>query len=200
MNIEYRLMTTNDVGRVPEDCFGTREVLLNRMEDLGAAAVLAFDGDQHVAQLQFRRYNAALRSSEGIWHPDYWGDFGEHAPELPEASLNVFCYHVGQLAAGDERSPDYQGHGIGLALLDYFLAWAASAGFAAVIAKCTPQDRAVMGFMGGQPASAYADRGFEVAATWIDRQLADTVVERKIVTPDTDEDVCARVGVCVKRM
>ena len=113
-DIRYRPMVASDVGRVPEDCHGSREALLERIEDLGAAAMLAFDGGRHVAQLQFRRYDRGLHSAEGIWHPDYWGDFGEHAPELPRATVNVFCYHVGQLAAGEKRSPDYQGRGIGL--------------------------------------------------------------------------------------
>tara|TARA_B100001964_G_scaffold235810_1_gene296526 strand:- start:385 stop:900 length:516 start_codon:yes stop_codon:yes gene_type:complete len=126
-------MVASDVGPVPEDCHGSREALLGRIEDLGGAAMLAFDGEQHVAQLQFRRYDPMCRSAKGIWQPDYWGDFGEHAPKLPEASVNVFCYHVGQLSAGEERSPDYQGRGIGLALLDHFLDWAASREFAGVV-------------------------------------------------------------------
>ena len=34
-------MVASDVGRVPEDCHGSREALLGRIEDLGAAAILA---------------------------------------------------------------------------------------------------------------------------------------------------------------
>ena len=197
-DIRYRPMVASDVGPVPEDCHGSREALLGRIEDLGGAAMLAFDGEQHVAQLQFRRYDPMCRSAKGIWQPDYWGDFGEHAPELPEASVNIFCYHVGQLSAGEERCPDYQGRGIGLALLDHFLDWAASREFAGVVAKFTPDDRAVMGFMGGQPATAYTARGFEVVSSWVDQQLSTAVVERKIVPADSDPEVVARVGVCVK--
>ncbi|MEM7017688.1 MAG: hypothetical protein AAF512_10185, partial [Pseudomonadota bacterium] len=118
--IHYRPMGVGDIDSVPIGCQGEHAELAERFSELGSAAILAFDGTQHVAQLQFRRYDAALHSAEGIWNPDYWGDFGEHAPSLPQATLAVFCYHVGQLDDSDTRDPKYQGRGIGLALLDYF--------------------------------------------------------------------------------
>ncbi len=198
MELRLRPMHLTDVGQVPGDCFGSHDTLVSRIRDLGSAAVLAYDGPQHVAQLQFRRYDPKLRSTEGIWHPNYWGDFGAEAPELPKATLNVFCYHVGQLRSGDERNPEYLGKGIGLALLDYFLNWAQDQQFSGVVAKFTPENRAVMGFMGGQPAAAYAARGFEIGTSWLDRQLANAVIERKLVPPDANPDDTSRVGVCYK--
>lgn len=198
MKIEYRPMHATDIGRVPDDCQGTRAALTARITEIGSAAMLAFDGEQHVAQLQFRRYDPGLRSAKGIWHPDYWGDFGDQAPDLPPETLNLFCYHVGQLTAGDDRSPAYQGKGIGVALLDATLAWAQENGCAAVVAKFTPADRAVMGFMGGQPAATYEQRGFEVLESWIDSQLADAVFGRQLVAGDADPDLVARVGACVR--
>ena len=125
-DIRYRPMVASDVGRVPEDCHGSRDALLGRIEDLGAAAMLV--------------------------------------------------------------------------LLEHFLDWAASREIACVVAKFTPADRAVMGFMGGQPATAYTARGFEVVSSWVDQQLSTAVVERRIVSADSDPDVVARVGVCVKAL
>ncbi len=198
--IDYRPMIAADVDDVPDDCFGGRDAVLERVEALGAAAILAFEGDQHVAQLQFRRYDASLRSPDGIWHPDYWGDFGDRAPALGVNTLSVFCYHVGQLERGDARDSAYHGRGIGLALLDHLLDWARVSGFEAIAAKFTPPERAVMGFMGGQPAAAYVERGFAVLADWIDEQLLTTVVEREIVPAGADPDKVARVGTCVIRL
>ena len=195
--IDYRPMIAADVDVVPDDCFGGRDVVLERIDDMGAAAILAFDGDQHVGQLQFRRYDASLRSPDGLGHPDYWGDFGERAPPLGARSLNVFCYHVGQLERGDARDSAYHGRGIGHALLDYLLDWARVSGFEAIAAKFTPPERAVMGFMGGQPAAAYVECGFAVLDDWIDEQLLTTVVERGIVPAGADPDRVARVGTCV---
>ena len=40
-----------------------------------------------------------------------------------------------------------------------------------------PSVRSVMGFMGGLPAEAYAERGFEVVASWVDVQLRTVVRE-----------------------
>ena len=154
-----RLMTADDIGRVPIGCQGGEAALMARIADVGSAAALAFDGAQHVAQLQFRRYDRNCRSPNGLWDPLYWGEFGDAAPALPANSLSIFCYHVGQLDDSERRDARYQGQGLGSALLDYLLAWAAGAGFAATTAKATPSHRAVMGFMGGQPASVYAPGG-----------------------------------------
>ncbi len=197
--IRYRPMGPSDVDGVPTDCHGSRDALVERIDDLGAAAILAFDGPQHVGQLQFRRYRKEQRSANGIWHADYWGDFGANAPELPHATLAIHCYHVGQLTDGEERDARYFGRGIGLALLDELITWAGDRGFEAIVAKHTPQDRAVMGFMGGQPASAYEERGFEIFSSWVDEQLDETVRERKLVENDAAADAVARVGLCIRR-
>ena len=193
-----RLMTVDDIGRVPIGCQGGESALKARIADVGSAAVLAFDGDQHVAQLQFRRYDRACRSPDGLWDPLYWGEFGDAAPALPADSLSIFCYHVGQLDDSERRDARYQGRGLGVALLDYLLAWAVGADFAAVSAKATPPHRAVMGFMGGQPASVYEACGFTVEASWIDMQLLDVVHEKALVPEGTAPEAAARVSLCVK--
>lgn len=198
--IDYRLMTREDIDRVPIDCQGGRDALVQRIDELGSAAVLGFDGERHVAQLQFRRYAPALRSPDGLWDPLYWGDFGEHAPALPVNSLAVFCYHVGQLEPGEAREPRYQGRGIGLAMLDCLIDWACQSGFEALVAKCTPPFRPVMAFMGGQPADAYRERGFELHASWVDAQLRAVVHEKALLPPGADADEAARVGCCVRRL
>ena len=195
-----RLMTADDVGRVPIGCQGGEAALRARIADVGSAAVLAFDGAQHVAQLQFRRYDRTCHSPNGLWDPLYWGEFGDAAPALPDNSLSIFCYHVGQLDDSEHRDARYQGRGLGVELLDYLLDWAVGAGFAAVTAKATPPHRAVMGFMGGQPASIYEGRGFATEASWIDRQLLDVVHERALVPEGTTPDVAARVGLCVRNL
>lgn len=195
-----RLMTADDVGRVPIGCQGGETALRARIADVGSAAVLAFDGAQHVAQLQFRRYDRTCRSPNGLWDPLYWGEFGDAAPVLPADSLSIFCYHVGQLDDSESRDPRYQGRGLGQALLDCLLEWAAGAGFAAIAAKATLPHRAVMGFMGGQPPGVYRARGFEVAASWIDRQLLDVVHEKVLLPEGTVPDAAARVSLCVKSL
>jgi GNAT superfamily N-acetyltransferase len=199
-DIHMRAMTEGDIGAVPIGCQGGAEAVRARIRDLGSSAILAFDGKRHVGQLQFRRYAADTRSPTGMWEPLYWGDFGDHAPELPALSLAVFCYHVGQTENTDDRDPRYQGRGIGLVLLDHCLDWAAAHGFAAVTAKATPPERAVMGFMGGQPAAAYAERGFDVTASWVDEQVLGVVREKELVPPGTPDERVARVSCCVKRL
>jgi GNAT superfamily N-acetyltransferase len=185
---------------VPMDCHGGPEALAERIADLGAAAILAFDGDRHVGQLQFRRHDPRLRSQEGISSPDYWGDFGDDQPSLPHATLGVFCYHVGQLKDGMERDARYQGRGIGLALLDQLIGWAEAMRFEAIVAKATPADRAVMTFMGGQPPAAYAARGFELVASRVDPDLHAALLQRGLAAADDDPGRVARVGMCVKRL
>jgi GNAT superfamily N-acetyltransferase len=116
-------------------------------------SLLAFDGDQHVGQLQFRRYEAGTRSPHGVWDPLFWMDFDDHAPDLPPGTLCVFCYHIGQLESTPDRDERYQGRGVGARLLDCFLDWVRAENFDAVIAKATPPHRPVMGFLGGLPAA-----------------------------------------------
>ena len=200
MEITYRMMNADDVGRVPLGCQGGVEMTRARIDDVGSAAVLAFDGEQHVAQLQFRRYDHALRSPDGLWDPLYWGDFGDDAPRLPQATLAVFCYHVGQLEDSDARDARYQGRGIGLAMLDFLIDWAVANDFEYLVAKCTPPDRKVMGFMGGQAEAAYVERGFDPVASWVDTQLDEVIKEKNLVSPDADAAVFARVGCCVRKL
>ena len=116
--LHTRVMASADVGRLPIDCQGTADEVRARIADLGSSAMLVFDGRQHVGQLQFRRYDPTLRSPNGIMDPLYWGDFNEvERPPLPPRTINLFCYHVGQLASGQERDPRYHGRGIGVDLL-----------------------------------------------------------------------------------
>ncbi len=172
--IHYRPMTTSDIGNVPIDCQGAEATVRSRIAEFGASAILAFDDEQHVGQLQFRRYDRALRSPAGIMDPLYWGDFGQaNAPSLPPGTLNLFCYHVGQLASGSARDPGYQGRGIGVALLEEFLRWADASGVEATVAKALPPFRPLGVLMGGHPASVYEHLGFEVADRWCDRDLRD---------------------------
>jgi len=165
-------MTPADVGRIPVDCQGTSDEVRARIAALGSSAVLVFDGRQHVGQLQFRRYDPELRSPDGLMDPLYWGDFHElESPPLPERTINLFCYHVGQLGSGEERDPRYHGRGIGVGLLEELIRWADAAGVEAIVAKAVPPFRPLAMFMGGHPASVYEEHGFETVVRWCDRDL-----------------------------
>jgi hypothetical protein len=194
--LTYRMMTAEDVGRIPIAHMGTADEVTARIAALGSSAVLVFDGDRHVGQLQFRAHEPGLRSPNGLWDPLYWMDFGTHEPNVPDGSLTVCCYHVGQLDESEERAARYLGRGIGLRLLDELLAWARRRDVPAVVAKATPPQRPVMGFMGGQPAPAYEARGFTTTASWVDDQLAEVVVERGLAD-EADLPGAATVGCCV---
>jgi hypothetical protein len=192
-------MVASDVGSVPIAHQGDSVEVLARIADLGSSAVLAFDGDQHVGQLQFRRYKAGTRSPSGVWDPLYWMDFDAHAPDLPPGTLCVFCYHVGQLDDTADRDERYEGLGIGASLLDCLLDWARAGKFEAVIAKATPPHRAVMEFLGGLPEAAYQARGFGTAARWVDADLARVVQERELFTEGEIQDA-STVACCVLRL
>jgi GNAT superfamily N-acetyltransferase len=181
--IEYRPMVASDVGSVPIVHQGDRGQVLARIAELGSSAVLAFEGDQHVAQLQFRRYEPGTRSPNGVWDPLYWMDFGDHAPKVPPPALCVCCYHVGQVNDTADRDARYQDRGIGPQLLDHLVEWARAAGVGAVIAKATPPYRPVMQFLGGLPTAVYEARKFEIAARWVDADLETVIRERHLVTP-----------------
>ena len=122
------------------------------------------------------------------------------APELPDRTLVLHCYHVGQLDESDARDASYQGRGIGLGLLDALIDWALACDFDALIAKATPAQRSVMAFMGGQPANAYGERGFEIESTWLDLELLKTVEERKLGLESGGADEAAQVSCCVRRL
>ena len=198
--IEFRPMVEADLGSYPIGCQGPRQDIAARIGDLGASAILAFDGTRHVGQLQFRRYDASRRSPKGVYEPAYWGDFGAHAPDLGDNALAVFCYHVGQTEDSEARDPAYFGRGIGLALLDYLLDWAQGRGFDSVVAKATPAARPIMTMMGGQPSAAYRERGFEIASSWLDEQVREMVIERGLATPDADPADAFEVSCCIKQL
>ena len=56
--IAFRAMVAEDIDRYPTGCQGARQDVAARIRDLGASAILAFDGARHVGQLQFRRQRA----------------------------------------------------------------------------------------------------------------------------------------------
>lgn len=188
-------MDASDIGSVPIAHQGDPDEVRSRIADLGASAMLAFDGAQHIGQLQFRRYEPGTRSPNGVWDPLYWMDFGEHAPVLPSETLAVCCCHVGQVDDSDRRVERYWGHGVGSALLDHFLAWARAREFDAVIAKATPRRRTLMEFLGGFPPGVYEARGFTVTDRWIDDDVARTIRSRSLAS-DQDPNA-AIVAACV---
>lgn len=83
-------------------------------------------------------------------------------------------------------------------MLDHFLEWARDRRFAGVIAKATPDVRAVMEFLGGFPVSMYRARGFDVVDTWVDRDLEQVVRERGLSAEG--ESASAFVACCVLRL
>ena len=191
---------------------GSPEDVLSRIEACGSTAMLAFEGDSHVGQLQFRPYIEDTVSPNGLHHPLYWMDFQGRRPRLPERTLALFCYHVGQLDDTDARDPRYFGRGIGMKLLDEVIAWMASAGFVAVVAKGLSELRPVIEFMGGMPASAYTSRGFKIASTYQDeglRTCLDDMLEGRLgeerkaalqaqVDEGADLEKAAEVGICIR--
>jgi GNAT superfamily N-acetyltransferase len=196
--IEYRPMVASDVGSVPIAHQGDRGQVLARIAELGSSAVLAFEGDQHVPQLQSRRYESGTRSPNGVWDPLYWMDFGDHAPKVPLPALCVCCYHVGQVNDTADRDARYQDRGIGPQLLDHLVEWARAARVGAVIAKATPPYRPVMQFLGGLPTAVYEARKFEIAARWVDADLETVIRERHLVTTPRIDDA-STVACCLRQ-
>jgi GNAT superfamily N-acetyltransferase len=182
--VSYRMMRHEDVGIIPTDCMGEVDAIHARIDELGSCAVLGFDGDQHVAQLQFRRYRPDARSSNSIWDPAYWGDFGASAPNLPEVSLSLHCFHVGQTSEGEARQVRYQGRGIGGQLLAYLLKWAKKTRFRAVIAKAAPPVPSIQNFMGGQSGEFFASRRFNKISEWKEDDLAIAIKNRGLLPPE----------------
>jgi GNAT superfamily N-acetyltransferase len=210
--IHYRLMTADDVGNVPILHQGSPQEVLERIRTCGASAMLAYEGEQHVGQLQFRPYVPGTRSPDSLNDPLYWADFGDHVPQLPERTMALFCYHVGQLDDTDVRDPRYFGRGIGTRLLDETLAWMGKTGWDAVVAKAVPPFGALLRFMGGVPAAVYTARGFDCAKRyrdpdlrlWLDETLDGQHGEelqaeiRSLADAGTHLDEAAEVGVCCR--
>lgn len=171
--------------------------------------MMVFEGAKHVGQLQFRPYAPNTVSPAGLHHPLYWMDFQGHAPALPERTLNLFCFHVGQTDNTQARDPRYFGRGIGIRLLNEVLKWEARAGFEAVVAKGCPGFRPIIEYMGGLPSETYRRQGFSVAATYQDEELRRAVEdmlsgrsgpERQKSVAGIDPEKAAEVSVCVKRI
>lgn len=169
--------------------------------------MLVFDGLNHVGQLQFRPFVPDTVSPNGLHDPLYWMDFKGNAPQLPERTLALFCYHVGQLDDTPARDSRYFGKGIGVRLLTETVNWAASAGFDAVIAKGCPRFRPIIEYMGGLPVEIYQQQGFTVAASYHDPDLRAVIGE--MITgsvgqdlqndlTDVDLEEASEVSVCVK--
>ena len=210
----YRSLEPADIDDVPLSCQGNREQVVERIAEIGSTAMLAFEGNRHLGQLQFRPYVYGTASPDGINDPLYWMDFGDHAPPLPERTLALFCFHVGQLEDGNARDPQYFGRRMGTDLLEATLAWARKAGFQAVVAKATPPTWPIPQFMGGMPAGVYASRGFEQAACYHDADLRrglDAVLEGRygsqwqdalgtLVREGVNLDDLATATVCVRRV
>jgi hypothetical protein len=210
----YRLLERADIDDVPLSCQGSREQVVDRIDAIGSSAMLAFEGARHVGQLQFRPYVSGTASPDGINDPLYWMDFGGHAPPLPERTLALFCYHVGQLEDGGARDSQYFGRRMGTDLLDATLVWARESGFQAVVAKATPATWPIPQFMGGMPSGVYASRGFEEAASYHDialRRGLDAVLEGRygsqwqdalgtLVREGADLDELATAAICALRI
>lgn len=211
--ISYRLLKPGDVERIPLQHQGTPEEVLERISVCGSSAMLAFEGDAHVGQLQFRLYIPNTRSPKGLHDPLYWMDFQGHAPSLPERTLALFCYHVGQLDDTDVRHPRYFGRGIGTKLLDKTLSWAESIGFEAVVAKGLSSHKPVIEYMGGMPSAVYASRDFLQAASYRDTELRSCFDEglrgnygialqealQLLIADGVNLDEAAMVSVCVRK-
>jgi GNAT superfamily N-acetyltransferase len=203
--IQYRPLAATDVETVPLLHQGTPEEVRARIAAIGSSAILAFEEGAHVGQIQFRPYEPGVVSPNGLHDPLYWMDFEDQAPTMPDRSLTLFCYHVGQLDNTDRRDPRYMGRGIGTRLLDETIAWAKKAGFSAIIAKGLSSLRPIPQVMGGMPTELYLRRQFKIAASYYDQQLLEwipgminkTGQEENISTNYKDT---ARIDICVKTL
>jgi GNAT superfamily N-acetyltransferase len=191
-------MRLEDLGRVPIGHQGEASEIAARIAALGSSALLAFDGEQHVGQLQFRRHEPGTRSPQGVFDPLYWGDFGMHEPRVPDGAITLYCFHVGQLDDSDARDARYQGRGIGGQLLDALVAWADDRGIPAIVAKAVPPYRPVAMFMGGLPAAAFEERGFATVGSWVDEDLRAVVARDGLAPEGVGLDEAARMSCCVR--
>jgi hypothetical protein len=160
--------------------------------------MLVYDGPMHVGQLQFRPYIPDTMSPDGLHDPLYWMDFSGNAPPLPDRTLALFCYHVGQRDNTSSRDSRYFGRGIGVRLLEKTLEWASAAEFEAVVAKGCPDYRPIIEYMGGLPTAVYRDHGFTVAAAYQDPDLR-AVVEDMIAGRFDDAVQKATAGIDLNR-
>ncbi len=213
--LTYRPLRESDLAFVPLQCQGEPAEIRARIGACGSSAMLAFDGDRCVAQAQFRLYVPASRSPRGVHHPLYWMDYPDGMPSLPERSLSLFCYHVGQLESDPEqRDPRYLGRGIGTMLLRHTVAWAAANGFAAVAAKGLATSWATIQYMGGMPGALYAGEGFTAVHDYHDPELRQVLDEMLLgaygaprlreltaeLQQGADLDALARVQIYVRRL
>ena len=195
-NFQYRLFTARDIDRLPTRCQGEPDEIRDRISRIGASAMMVFDGQKHIGQLQFRPYIPNTVSPAGLYDPLYWMDFQSYAPsDLSRNTLALFCYHVGQTDNTQDRDPHYFGKGIGLNLLGNTLEWAESAAFEAVIAKGCPGYRPIIEFMGGMPSDVYRKRGFKIAAVYVDQELK-SIVER--MNWECAPDKASEIAVCIR--
>jgi len=179
--ISYRALTTRDLAFVPLQCQGEPEEIRARIAACGSSALLAFDGERCVAQLQFRPFAPGTRSPRGLHDPLYWMDFPPETPALPARALALFCYHVGQLEGDpDSRDRRYLGRGIGQALLRHTLLWARDQGFAGVVAKGLAPSWPVLQYMGAMPWPVYEAHGFRAVHTYHDADLRQVFDEMLI--------------------
>ena len=212
--IEYRPLGAGDVEKVPLLHQGTPEEIRQRIAAIGSSAILAFEEGAHVAQLQFRPYESGVVSPNGLHDPLYWMDFEDHSPPMPDRSLALFCYHVGQLDNTDRRDARYMGRGIGAQLLDETIAWAERNGFSAIIAKGLSSLWPIPQYMGGMPTEIYLRRQFKIAASYFDQELLrwiDEMVNRTgedemqkalriMVNKVTNTKDAARIDICVRTL
>jgi GNAT superfamily N-acetyltransferase len=176
--ISYRALAERDLPFVPLQCQGEPEEVRERIAACGSSAMLAFDGDRCVAQVQFRPYAAGTRSPRGIHHPLYWMDYPEETPALPEPALSLFCFHVGQVEDDPERrDPRYLGRGIGTELRRRAVDWAGEHGFRAVVAKGLAPCWPVIQYMGGMPWPVYDQHGFAAVHSYHDPELRQVLDE-----------------------
>ncbi len=200
--------------RVPLLHQGTPQEVRARIAAIGSSAILAFEEGVHVGQIQFRPYEPGMKSPGGLYDPLYWMDFEGQAPAMPDRSLALFCYHVGQLDNTDRRDPRYMGRGIGSRLLDEAIAWAEKAGFPAVIAKGLSSLWPIPQVMGGMPTALYLRRQFKIAASYYDQQLLEwlpgmftkTGEDGRQTAPPIRENMglshkeAARIDICVRKL
>ncbi len=196
--IQYRPLAAADVETVPLLHQGTPEEVRARIAAIGSSAILAFEEGDHIGQIQFRPYEPGVVSPNGLYDPLYWMDFEDQAPGMPDRSLSLFCYHVGQLDNTDRRDPRYMGRGIGTRLLHETIAWAEEAGFSAIVAKGLSSLWPIPQVMGGMPTELYLRHQFKIAASYYDQQLLECIPGMITKTGEANYKDAARIDICVR--